>query len=195
MAFIQSSNDTEKLDVELFFPGDRFPVIVGPLLRANRWRGGQFVMYVASDEGDFAVEASDGTMAAGFILFQSENYDISYADGGFLGGDNVGSNANYLGHQPATGIGGQNVVTLINGGTRAFFKMYETRRLVAGQRTGAIIIYTLHDDLKVSENGFLTNDSDVDLATVGIANPIVVGIVSAVPAARNFNRLCMDMKY
>lgn len=190
MAFLISSSTSEKLDVELRFPGDRFPVIAGPNLRLNGWRGGIWAQYVASVEGDFVVELSDGNRAAGFILFQSEDYDLSppYGNG-------PGSPQNFISSQPREGVGGQNVVTMINGGTQAFFKIFETRRLVAGARTGVPIVYTLHDPLKVSENGILCNDSDVDLATVGIANPIVVGIVSAVPAARNMNRLGADIKY
>jgi hypothetical protein len=41
----------------------------------------------------------------------------------------------------------------------------------------------------------LCNDADAQLALIGIASPIVVGIVSAVPLALNANRLCLDMKY
>lgn len=190
MAFIQNSSGENALDVELRFPGDRFPVVAGPTLRTNGWRGGIFVQYVTSAEGDFVVEISDGNNAAGFMLFASEDYELTppYGTG-------PGSAANWISGQPATGVGGQNVVTMVNGGTQAFWKVYETRRLVAGARTGAAITYTLHDDLKVSENGLLCNDSNADLATVGIANPIVVGIVSAVPSARNMNRLGADIKY
>jgi hypothetical protein len=86
-------------------------------------------------------------------------------------------------------------MTMINGGTRAFFRVYETVALAGGTRTGGAIAYNLNDDLKVSENGLLCNDADGQLALVGIASPIVVGIVSAVPAALNANRLCMDMKF
>ncbi len=186
---IQNSNIDDVLDVELMFPGDRFPVTVGPLLRAAGWRGGRFVMYVAGND-DFIVEASDGTAAAGFILFQSENYDLAppYGTG-------PGSPENWIAQQPRHGIGGQNVMTMINGGTRAFFRVYETVALAGGTRTGGAIAYNLNDDLKVSENGLLCNDADGQLALVGIASPIVVGIVSAVPAALNANRLCMDMKF
>lgn len=193
MPYLMSANDSEKLDVELFFPGDRFPVTAGPGLLATGWRGGLWVMYVPSTTYDFTVEVSDGNEAAGFILFQSEDYDLTRPYG-----NGPGSNANFISYQPATGVGGQNVVTMINGGTRAFFKVFETRRIVAGARTGVPIVYTLDGPgsiLKVSENGLLCNDSNADLATVGIANPIVVGKVSAVPSARNGNRLCMDMKY
>ena len=195
MAHLTSANDSEKNGVELFFPGDRMPVIFGPGLRSSGWWAGRWVAYVASTEGDFVVEASDGTEACGFILLPSENYDISYQNGGFAGGDFVGSNANWTSGQPATGVGGQNVVTMINGGTRAFFNLFETQRIVAGDRTGADITYVLNEALKVSENGLLCNDSDGDLGTVGITDPIVVGIVAAVPTTRNLNRLGIDLKY
>lgn len=194
---MQSSADSEKGDVELLFPGDRVPVIVGPLLRASLWRGGLFIRYVTHPLYDFVVEASDGNEATGFLLFPSENYGLPQP-GDFGIGDGllaVGSNQNFTSSQPATGVGGQNVMTVINGGTRAFFKMYEIRLLVAGARTGADITYGLNDDLKVSENGLLTNDSDADLATAGVGTPRVVGIVAAVPATRNLNRLALDMKY
>jgi hypothetical protein len=181
---MQSSDDSAKLDVELMFPGDRFPVNAGPTLRADRWRGGIWVMFVTGDQ-DFTVELSDGTAVAGFLLFSSE-----YADPSTVGGP-----SDFVSYQPATGVGGQNTMTMVNGGTRAFFKLYETRRLVAGARTGVPIVYILNDDLKISENGLLTNDSDVDLATVGIANPTVVGMVSAVPSTRNGDRLGGDIKY
>jgi len=188
--FLVSSSTSEKLDVELRFPGDRFSVIAGPTLRLNGWRGGIFVQYVSSPEGDFVVELSVGNHAAGFLLFQSEDYDLSppYGPG-------PGSPQNFISSQPREGVGGQNVVTMINGGTQAFWKIYETLSIVAGARTGAAITYTLNEPLKVSENGLLCNDSDVDLATVGIANPIVVGIVSAVPSTRTMNRLGGDLKY
>jgi len=201
MAHMVSANDSERLDVELFVPGDRYTVIVGPTLRSTGWRGGTWVMYVDSDEGDFVVEASDGTKATGFLLFASENYEISRQDGWYSGSDGVspnawvGSSANYLAHQPATGVGGQNVVTMVNGGSRMFFKVYETVALSGGTRSGGTISYSLHDELKVSENGLLCNDSDAELALAGISTPQVVGIVSAVPAVRNGNRLCLDMKF
>jgi hypothetical protein len=133
----------------------------------------------------FTVEASDGTAVAGFLLFSSEGADPS----------TVGGPSEFVSYQPATGVGGQNTMTMVNGGTRAYFKTFETQRLVAGARTGAAIVYALNDALKISENGLLTNDSDVDLAAVGIANPTVVGMVSAVPSSLNGNRLAGDIKY
>ncbi len=57
--FVQNSSLADAGDVELMFPGDRYPVIAGPVLRAAGWRGGQFVMYATAGE-DFTVEISDG---------------------------------------------------------------------------------------------------------------------------------------
>ena len=188
--FVQNSSLPDAGDVELMFPGDRFPVIAGPLLRASGWRGGQFVMYATAND-DFTVEASDGTGATGFLLFQSENYQTTPPTG--VG---PGSPENWTSQQFLNPVGGNNVATMVNGGTRAFFRIFETIALVgAGTRTGAAITYILNEDLKISENGLLCNDSDANLIAAGIATPIVVGIVSAIPAAANANRLCMDMKY
>jgi hypothetical protein len=196
MSFLQNSNLSEVGDVELMFPGDRFPVVAGPNLRSTGWRGGLFVQYVTGTS-DFTVEVSDGNRAAGFILFPSEFYS-SLQPGSFsVGADPlVGSSANFLSYQPATHVGGQNVVTLVEGGTRAYFKAFETTALVgAGTRTGGAITYTLNEELKISENGLLCNDSDANLLAAGITSPQVVGIVSAVPSSRNGTRLCLDMKY
>ena len=188
--FVQNSSLPDAGDVELMFPGDRFPVIAGPLLRVSGWRGGQFVMYATAND-DFVVEASDGIGATGFLLFQSENYQITPPDG-----TGPGSPENWTSQQFLNPQGGNNVATMVNGGTRAFFRIYETTALVgAGTRTGAAITYVLNEDLKISENGLLCNDTDVNLAAAGIATPIVVGIVSAIPTVANATRLCMDMKY
>ena len=195
MAHINHANESETNDVSLQFPGDRFPVVVGPNLRSSGWRGGLFVQYVTGDY-DFTVEVSDGNATAGFLLFASENYDLSIQGGAFLGGDGVGSAANFISGQPATHVGGQNVVTMVSGGTRSMFKVYETVALNgAGNRAGGAITYTLGESLKISENGLLCNDSNVNLAAAGVATPIVVGIVSAVPSSANNNRLGVDLKY
>jgi hypothetical protein len=188
--FIQNSNVDDSGDVQLMFPGDRFPVIAGPTLRTNGWRGGIWVQYVTAGE-DFTVEISDGNSACGFILFQAEDYDL-----GPPTGTGPGSPQNFLATQYRNPVGGNNVVTMLNGGTRAFFRMFETVALNAlGNRAGGAVTYVLNEDLKISENGLLCNDTDVNLVAAGIANPIVVGIVSAVPTAANDSRLCIDMKY
>lgn len=182
------------LDVELLFPGDRFPVSAGPVLRQTGWRGGQFVMYVSDPDEDFVVEASDGTAATGFLWDQSE---VAYGGGGppnrRYGGQvsspNDWTNLQYRSTAHA------NVLTVVNGGTRALFRVFETVALSGGTRSGGPITYSLNEPLKVSENGLLCNDSDVELSAVGIASPVVVGIVSAVPMDRNDNRLGVDLKF
>jgi len=188
--FVQNSSREDAGDVELMFPGDRFPVIAGPTLRSAGWRGGTFVMYVTGTS-DFTVEVSDGNAATGFILFQSEDYQLTPPSG-----TGPGSPQNFTSQQFLNPEGGNNVVTVVNGGTRAFCRVFETVALNgAGARAGGPITYTLNEDLKISENGLLCNDSDGNLAAAGVTTPQVVGIVSAVPSAANGNRLCLDMKY
>jgi hypothetical protein len=190
MAFIANSNDDDLHDVDLMFPGDRFPVVAGSGLRTTGWRGGIFVRYVTGYT-DFEVEVSDGNEVAGFILFPSENYDLTPPTG-----TGPGSPENFTSYQRKPGPGGNNVVTMINGGTRAWFRVFETEALTGGgTRTGGPITYSLHDTLKISENGLLCNDSDGNLAAAGVTTPQVVGIVSAVPSDANLNRLCIDMKF
>jgi hypothetical protein len=181
---------TSSSDVELMYPGLRLPVTVGPILRGDLWRGGTFVTYTTSNEGDFVVEKSDGNTSCGFLLFPSENYFYTppYGNG-------PGSDQNWTSFQPATGIGGQNVMTIIADNTRAFFRVFETIALAGGVRAGGPITYSLMDNLYVSENGLLCNDPPVQLALVGITTPVFIGIVSAVPATRNDNRLGVDVHF
>lgn len=188
--FLQSSSLDDSLDVNLMHLGDRLPVLAGPSLRASGWRGGQFVMYVTSD-WEFTVEKSDGTIAPGFLLFQSENYDLDSA-----AQISPGSPENFLAHQfrnPAS-AGTSNVITLITGNSRALFKIYETVALNgAGVRAGGAITYALNETLAVSENGLLCNDSTANLNAAGIPTPQIVGVVSAVPSPVNGYRLGVDL--
>ena len=174
-------------DVELNFLGDRFPVKAGSSLRLSGWRGGQWVMYITGTE-EFLVEKSDGTACAGFLLFPSENYDPVPPLG-----TGVGSTENWISIQPAANP--NNAITMVNGGTRAYFKVFETTALAGGTRSGGAVTYTLNESLKISENGLLCNDSDVQLGLAGVPTPIVVGIVSAIPDSENGDRLCVDIKY
>lgn len=188
MPYLQSSSPDAAGDVELFFSGDRFPVVTGPVLRRNGWRGGTFVMFVSGSQ-DFTVEISDGSSTCGFLLFQSEDYDLTPPLG-----TGPGSPENYIAKQFRNPTGGNNVATIISNGTRAYFKVYETVALTPlGTRTGGPITYALNDRLRVSENGLLCNDSENDLIAAGVTTPVTVGIVSAVPSDSNNNRLCMDM--
>lgn len=189
--FITNSDPSAELDVTLMIGGDKISVVVGPLLRQTKWRGGQYVMYVTDPlGGQFVVEKSDGTATLGFILFQSENYLPATPPYGI----GPGSPQNYTSFQYTEGVGGQNVVTAVFGNARAFFKVYETRQLVGGVRNGPPAVYHLNDYLKISENGLLCNDSDVELALAGIPDPVVVGICSVVPSARSQFRLGIDQR-
>lgn len=190
MSKLLNSSLDDALDVELMFPGDRFPVTVGPVLRRSGWRGGIFVQYATGTE-PFTVEVSDGSNVAGFLLFQSENYTTLQP-----GGPGVGSPENFTGKQFRTPTGGNNVATMVNGGTRVFFRVYETLALTgAGARSGGAITYSLNQPVRISENGLPCNDSEVNLQAAGVATPVQVGIVSAVPSTENGNRLCVDLKY
>lgn len=196
MPWIQSSSPNDAGDVVAFLTGDRYAVIPGPGLLSTGWRGGQYVMYVTSDQ-DFTVEKSDGNSAAGFLLFQAEKYTpLSPGSFGSNGEFVVGSPENFISHQFLAGKGGQNVVTMISGGTQGYFKVFETVPLNgAGVRAGGTITYTLNEPIKISENGLYCNDPDANLAAAGVVSPIVVGIVSAVPNTYNKFRLGVDLKY
>ena len=194
MPFLQSSSEDDAADVQTFYTGDRFPVTPGPSLLASGWRGGLFVMYVAGPQ-DYVVEKSDGNNVAGFLLFQSEKYTALTPGSFSLGSTVVGSPENFLSHQFLSGKGGQNVATMITGGNRAMFKVYETVPLIDGERVAGTITYNLNDQLKVSENGLLCNDSDAELVLAGVTNPNVVGVASAVPNRGNKYRLGIDYKY
>ena len=186
---IQNSSLDDVGDVELLFPGDRFPCTPGPDLLTTGWRGGQWVAYVPGPS-DFTIEASDGNSTCGFLLWQSEDYNLTRPLG-----TGPGSPENWISHQFRSGRGGQNVNTVVSGGTHAYFKVFETVSLAAGTRSGPPIVYVENQILRVSENGLLCNDSEVALGLAGVTTPVVVGIVSAIPAARNGNRLCLDCKF
>jgi len=184
-------------DVELMKGGDRFPVAAGPILRSTGWRGGLWVRYVPpTGADDFVVEASDGIDGTGFLLFPSENYSTP---GGFASGVAQTTNEqNWTSYQfttePAVAT---NVVTMVNGGTRVLFRVFETVSLTgAGVRSGPPITYSLNDPLKISENGLLCNDPDAALlaATGGVVT-LVVGFCCSVPSPRNDNRLGLDLKF
>ena len=179
-------------DVIFQINGDKFPCVAGPVLRSTGWRGGLWVKYVppTGNVDEFVIEASDGNEATGFIGFPSENYDP---------GDFAGAVNNFTGVQLRTGQGavsGASTVTVTAGGGRFLFLVFETVALdVGGARAGGPISYSLNEDLRVSESGYLCNDSVANLAAAGVTNPLVVGKVCAVPHARNGYRLGMDLKF
>jgi len=180
-------------DVIFQINGDKFSCKAGPLLRRTGWRGGLWVRYIdpGNDVDEYVVEASDGNEATGFIGFPSENYDP---------GENWGAVNNFTGVQLRDVQGsvyGASTITVTAGGGRMLFLVFETVPIDAGgaRTPGAFITYNLNEDLKVSENGFLCNDSDARLNMVGVTAPLVVGKCCAVPHARNGFRLGMDLKF
>jgi hypothetical protein len=180
-------------DVDMMLMGDTMPVEAGPVLRSNGWRGGSFVAYATGDGRDFTVELSDGVVAVGFLLFPSEGYPPT------TGGD---PHQNFTAYQYATAgvtaaASGASVLTMIAGGGRYLFNQFETTALVgAGTRTGAAITYALNDELKVSENGLLCNDSDANLLTAtGGASTVFVGYCCVPPTANSGNKIGVDLKF
>ena len=196
MPSLQSSSPDDVGDVELFSFDSRYQVLPGSGLLVSGWRGGQFVMYVTGTQ-DFTVEKSDGNAACGILMLASERYTpLIPGSFGSNGADVVGSPENYLSHQYLSGRGGQNVATMICGGPQGYYKVFETVSLNGfGVRAGARITYTLNEPLWVSENGLFCNDSAANLAAAGVASPIFVGLVSAVPNRANSFRLGVDLKY
>jgi len=181
-------------DVEYQEPGDRFPVSAGPELRRTGWRAGLWVRYVhLPAEGEYVVERSDGSEVAGFLIQQSETYRRGGPRSGY---GNAGSPADWTNMQYRPTRTGANVVTMMSGGVRVLYRVFETIALTGGgARSGGPITWGLNDQAKVSENGLLCNDPDANLIAAGVATPRVVGIVSGVPASTNANRLSVDVKY
>lgn len=188
-----NDNVSERIDVELMNPGDRFPVAVGPSLRRTGWRGGVWVQYVTPSNPNqlFEVELSDGVNGTGFLLFASDDF-VPY------GPPRQTYNWTAINHRNEASVAsGTNVVTMVNGGARVFFKVFETVSLDAfGVRIGPPITYNLNDHLKISENGLLCNDPDgrLLLATGG-TSVLVTGLCFAPPADLTGNRIGLDMKY
>lgn len=176
-------------DVILQRKGDAMNAIVGPILKSTGWRGGQWVRYVPpTGVDDFVVEASDGNEATGFLIFPSEAYGRDEQFGA------VNNFTSYVLRE--NGTTGAGTMAVMAGGGRMLFLVYETVALDGGgNRAGGPITYNLNEDLKISERGYLCNDSDVNLAAAGVTNPQIVGKCCMVPAARNRQRLGLDLKF
>lgn len=176
-------------DLDIIKQGDRFQVVAGPILRRTRWKAGTWVRYVPG-EIDFTVEKSDGIYACGFLHYGSEDYTDARVSNyrNFSSYQNIGGNA--------VARGGA-TLTLVTGGGRFLFAEFETFGLnPQGQRDPNLpITYTLNEDLRVSENGLLCNDSEalIKLATGG-AQVALVGVCSKTPTTEN-PKLGLDLKY
>lgn len=175
-----------KDDVYIMYRGDSLNVYAGPELRRTGWRGGLWVRYIDPGTGvdDFLVEVSDGNEVAGFMIFPSENYSEVW-----------GSVNNFTGGQLRTGAEGASTVAIFAGGGRSLFKVFETVALAGGTRSGGPITYSLNEDLKVSENGLLCNDSNVELALAGVTSPQIVGKCSLLPTSARGEYLGLDVKW
>jgi len=174
-------------DVEAQLIGMRFTCMAGPALRITGWYGGIWVHFVdLPDEGDFVVEISNGNQAVGYVLAESERYGRYYEEG---------SPENYTSYQRKLTNQGPNTVDVITGGGTALFRYFETVALSGGSRSGGPITYHLNETLYISENGLLCNDSAAQLAMVGIATPIPVGLTSHLPQERDQWRLGALINY
>lgn len=179
----------ESGDVVVQRKGDSLNAFAGPLLKSSGWRGGQWVRYVPpTGVDDFVIEASDGNDATGFILFPSEFYGRDESFGA------VNNLTSYV--LRSNDVSGAGTVCVMAGGGRMLFLLYETVALDGlGVRAGGPITYTLNEDLKLSERGWLCNDSDANLNAAGVTRPNTVGKCSLVPAERNNMRLGLDLKF
>jgi len=180
-------------DLDVHRQGDKFNVTPGPELRASGWRAGQWVMYATTQVpsvAEFTVEKSNGIYATGFLLFGSEDYS----------NPRQSTYRNYTSYQMLGGPGatasGAGVSTIVAGGGRFLFRLYETIALDgAGARTGGPATYNVNLPLKVSENGILCQDSDADLLlATGGTEVLVVGVCSKAPTTED-PRLGLDLKY
>lgn len=177
-------------DVQVLHYGSKWNVVVGPNLRASGWRGGTFVMYsTLTGSIPFEVEKADGNYVSGFLIHPSE----------FAAPNEVyGATNNYTSMPKRTEQGfvsGAGVVAMACDNGRFGFKVYETQAIGAGAvRDGGPIVYALNQNLYVSENGLLCNDTVVKLAQVGITTPQLLGVVSAVPTIHNDYRVFMDQR-
>lgn len=178
-------------DVQVMHYGSKWNVKIGAGLRNTGWRGGQFVMYTPpTNVADmFEVEKSDGNYASGFLVHPSE----------FSGSDTqYGATSNYtasIKRDSQGSVSGAGVVAMALDNGRFGFKVYETEAIGAGAlRDGGATVYTLNENVYVSENGILCNDTVVKLSQVGIITPQLVGIVSAVPTSHNDYRLFIDQR-
>lgn len=174
--------------------GDRFPVVPGPLLRATRWNGGVWVQLIApTDVNDWLCERSDGIRADGFLLWASANRFNSAGDAGYRNWTSFEADDQNM----ATVAAGAATTTMVAGGGRFLFRLFETIALtIGGVRAGGPAVYNLNDVLKVSENGLLCNDPDANLlAATGGTEVITVGMCCVAPNARSGNMLGLDLKF
>ena len=176
-------------DLTVMKHGDRSPVTAGPILRRSRWKAGVWVKYVENENNaaEFTVERSAGVYATGFLMYGSEDYTNARQS----------TYRNFTSYQqtgPLASASGASVLTLIMGGGRFLLTQFEQFGLDAQGNRTAPPNYQLNQNLKVSENGLLCNDADVDLnAKTGANISLVVGVCCKTPGTDG--KLGLDLKY
>lgn len=180
-------------DLDVLRQGDKFTATAGPLLRASGWRAGQWLDYATTQVppvSEFTMERSRGIYTTGFVLFGSEDYSDPRRS----------TYRNYTSYQNKSTFSavasGASVITVIAGGGRFLFRLYETVALDAfGVRAGGPAVYNVNLPLKISENGILCQDEDARLLlATGGTEVIVVGLCCKVPTEAD-PRLGLDLKY
>ena len=176
-------------DLVVMKHGDRSPVTAGPILRRSRWKAGVFVKYVENENSaaEFTVERSEGVYATGFLMYGSEDYTNARQS----------TYRNFTSYQqtgPLASASGASVLTMVMGGGRFLFTQFEEFGLNAQGVRNQPPNYALNQNLKVSENGLLCNDSDANLlVATGGAIPLLVGVCCKVPGTDG--KLGLDLKY
>ena len=173
-------------DVQVQIKGATAPVYIDASLNVeDGWRGGQWVQYTANSQGRFlnirVVGLSTGVRAVGFLLRGSEFHPQVQQPGSAALRT---SEYNFSSYQPRN----TGVVTMCLDGS-FLFKVFE--RYDFPNRTGGTeIVYTLSDQLFISERGLLTTFADATAA--GIATPVWAGNCWMTPSATNEYRLGLD---
>lgn len=180
-------------DLDVLKAGDKIQATAGPILRSTGWRSGQWVMYAdvqTPPVSEFTIEKSNGIWATGFILYGSEDYSDPRRS----------TYRNYTSYQNRSDFSavasGASVITVIEGGGRYLFNLYERIALDAfGVRAGGPAVFSVNLPLKVSENGLLCQDPDARLLlATGGTDVLVAGPCCKVPTETD-PRLGLDMKY
>lgn len=176
-------------DLVVMKHGDRSPVTAGPILRRSRWKAGVFVKYVENENSaaEFTVERSEGVYATGFLMYGSEDYTNARQS----------TYRNFTSYQqtgPLASASGASVLTMVMGGGRFLFTQFEEFGLNAQGVRNQPPNYALNQNLKVSENGLLCNDSDANLlVATGGALSLIVGVCCKIPGTDG--KLGLDLKY
>ena len=175
----------EQDDVQVAIKGANIPVYVDDSLSSNGWRGGQWVQYSTNTVDTFknvrGVTVSAGIYVAGFLLRGSDFHPVGSQRPGTNARDARLTEYNWSSYKPTN----TRWVTMCIDGSY-LFKMYE-RYAFPNRTSGTELVYTLSQDLYISERGLLTTYADA--INAGIASPVWVAVVWMTPSADNEYRL------